>query len=152
MVVAIYAAAAGVGLLILLGSIVWLGWWPGLIILGAIVGIYRGLELRLVRDPQGLHAVAGLSGGAEVRAQNVHMPGTLCFVALETALAGLETQIRRLSVQRSVLSSRLDSLRTDAPSWPHAERAASILARYDDLCAAVATAGIVDRQHYKFDQ
>ena len=39
MVVAIYAAAVGAGLLILLGSIVWLGWWPGLIILGAIVGV-----------------------------------------------------------------------------------------------------------------
>ena len=39
MVVAIYAAAAGAGLLILLGSIVWLGWWPGLIILGVIVGV-----------------------------------------------------------------------------------------------------------------
>ena len=117
---------------------------------GTLVGIYRGLELRLVRDPQGLHAVAGLSGGAEVKAQNVHMPGTLCFVALETALAGLETQIRRLSVQRSVLSSRLDSLRADAPSWPHAERAVSLLSRYDDLCAAVATAGIVDRQRYSF--
>lgn len=39
MVVAIYAAAAGAGLLILLGIIVWLGWWPGLIILGVIVGL-----------------------------------------------------------------------------------------------------------------
>ena len=39
MVVAIYAAAASTGLLILLGCIVWLGWWPGLIILGAIVGV-----------------------------------------------------------------------------------------------------------------
>ena len=39
MVVAIYATAAGTGLLILLGSIVWLGWWPGLIILGVIVGV-----------------------------------------------------------------------------------------------------------------
>jgi len=39
MVVAIYAGAAGVGLLILLGSIVWLGWWPGMIILAVIVGL-----------------------------------------------------------------------------------------------------------------
>ncbi len=39
MVVAIYAAAAGAGLLILLGIIVWLGWWPGLIILGVIVSV-----------------------------------------------------------------------------------------------------------------
>ena len=39
MVVAIYAAAASTGLLILLGCIVWLGWWPGLIILGVIVGV-----------------------------------------------------------------------------------------------------------------
>ena len=37
-VIAIYAAAASTGLLILLGIIIWLGWWPGLIILGAIVG------------------------------------------------------------------------------------------------------------------
>lgn len=38
-VVAIYAGAAVAGLLILLGIVVWLGWWPGLLVLGAIVGL-----------------------------------------------------------------------------------------------------------------
>ena len=38
-VVAIYAGAAAAGLLILLGIVVWLGWWPGLLVLAAIVGL-----------------------------------------------------------------------------------------------------------------
>ena len=38
-VVAIYAVAASVGLLLLLGIIVWLGWWPGLLVLAVIVGL-----------------------------------------------------------------------------------------------------------------
>lgn len=39
MVVAIYAGAAAIGLLILLAVIVWLGSWPGLLVLGVIMGL-----------------------------------------------------------------------------------------------------------------
>lgn len=39
MVVAIYAGAAAIGLLILLGTVVWLGWWPGLIVIAVILGL-----------------------------------------------------------------------------------------------------------------
>lgn len=39
MVVAIYAVAAAIGLLVLLGIVVWLGWWPGLLVLGVIMGV-----------------------------------------------------------------------------------------------------------------
>lgn len=38
-VVAIYAGAAAIGLLILLGIVVWLSWWPGLLVLGVILGL-----------------------------------------------------------------------------------------------------------------
>ena len=39
MVVAIYAGAAAIGLLVLLGIVVWLSWWPGLLVLGVILGL-----------------------------------------------------------------------------------------------------------------
>lgn len=38
-VVAIYAGAAAIGLLVLLGIVVWLSWWPGLLVLGVILGL-----------------------------------------------------------------------------------------------------------------
>lgn len=38
-VVAIYAGAAAAGLLILLGIVVWLGWWPGLVVIAVIMGV-----------------------------------------------------------------------------------------------------------------
>lgn len=62
----------------------------------------------------------------------------------------LETQVHRLSTQAQILQRRLETLRAEAPAWHQAESAADKLARYDELCAAVATAGIVDRQKFSF--
>jgi hypothetical protein len=118
---------------------------------GLLVGTYRGLSLVLTRDARGCHLEARHGDGASVSASNAAQRGTSPFAQIESQLASLETQAHRLAAQTEVLRSRLASLRADHAEWPHAARAAEMLARYDALCADVATAGIVDRQRFKFD-
>lgn len=119
---------------------------------GLLVGQYRGLDLLLVRDGQGTHLEARLGpDGADVVAKNVGLRGGIgAFAQLESSLACLETQVHRLSTQAQILQRRLETLRAEAPAWHQAQAGADKLARYDALCAAVATAGIVDRQKFSF--
>lgn len=130
---------------------------------GMLVGQYRGLDLIMTRDAKGVHIEArhrisadadvGSGGGygACASAQNVGVRGSGCFAQIEAQLASLETVTHRLQVQVDILEKRLANLRTNEAIWSHMEDARSSLTRYNDLCDAVATAGIVDRHHFRFD-
>ena len=119
---------------------------------GLLVGQYRGLDLLLVRDAHGIHLEARHGAdGESVVAKNVHQRGGVgAFAQIESLLATLETSIHRLTQSRTILAARHESLKADAPAWSHADRVAGLLVRYEDLCAAVASNGIVDRQVYSF--
>ena len=118
---------------------------------GLLVGEYRGLSLLLVRDANGIHLAARHGDGAELIVRGVGARGGIgAFAQLEAQLATLETQIHRVGTQRDILVTRHGALQAETPAWTHAERAATLSARYDELCAAVATSGIVDRQTFRF--
>ena len=117
---------------------------------GVLIGTYRGLTLSLVRDGQGIHMVMAHGDGAELTVKGVGQRGGVgAFAQAEMLLATVESQIHKLSTQLEILRQRHASL-SAAPAWQHAERAAAALARYEELCAAVATNGIVDRQTFRF--